>query len=284
MTPAERIIWYALRAHRLNGAGFRRQAPIGPYIADFVSHAAKLIIEIDGGQHFEDGHERRDAVRDAFLNGRGIPRAAFRQSPGGDESPWSAEPNRRGAWRGRPLPTLPRKRERGRGCGEWKREWQRTDEIHPLLAEGASGDAGGARHDRGHPHHDRPRGRARRGQGQGAGAIHHRAGGFGRAASQCGPAARLHGGYRVGRAGAGGVRGAQCARRPRRRVRGAGRGHSGQERHAQRRHHPGRGKPRHAVLGLRAAALRRSRGHHRAAGRRAGRQALCGNGPASPIR
>jgi very-short-patch-repair endonuclease len=71
MTPAERIIWYAVRAHRLNGAGFRRQAPIGPYIADFISHAAMLIIEIDGGQHFEDGHERRDAVRDAYLNAEG---------------------------------------------------------------------------------------------------------------------------------------------------------------------------------------------------------------------
>jgi very-short-patch-repair endonuclease len=72
MTPAERIIWYAVRAHRLNGAGFRRQVPIGPYIADFVSHAAMLIIEIDGGQHFEVARERRDAVRDAYLSGKGF--------------------------------------------------------------------------------------------------------------------------------------------------------------------------------------------------------------------
>jgi very-short-patch-repair endonuclease len=72
MTPAERIVWYALRAHRLNGAGFRRQVPIGPYIVDFVSHAAMLIIEIDGGQHFEDAHERRDAVRDGYLNSNGF--------------------------------------------------------------------------------------------------------------------------------------------------------------------------------------------------------------------
>jgi very-short-patch-repair endonuclease len=71
MTPVERIIWHALRAHRLNGAGFRRQVPIGPYITHFISHAAKLIIEIDGGQHFEDAHERRDAVRDAYLNAEG---------------------------------------------------------------------------------------------------------------------------------------------------------------------------------------------------------------------
>jgi very-short-patch-repair endonuclease len=72
MTPAERIIWYAVRAHRLNGAGFRRQVPIGPYIADFVSHPAMLIVEIDGGQHFEDAHELRDAARDAYLNAKGF--------------------------------------------------------------------------------------------------------------------------------------------------------------------------------------------------------------------
>jgi very-short-patch-repair endonuclease len=71
MTLAERIIWRGIRAHRLNDVGFRRQAPIGPYIVDFVSHAAMLIIEIDGGQHFEDAHEARDAIRDAFLRSRG---------------------------------------------------------------------------------------------------------------------------------------------------------------------------------------------------------------------
>jgi very-short-patch-repair endonuclease len=71
-TPAERIIWYAVRAHRLKGAGFRRQVPIGPYIADFVSHAAMLIVEVDGGQHFEDAHELRDAVRDAYLDAKGF--------------------------------------------------------------------------------------------------------------------------------------------------------------------------------------------------------------------
>jgi very-short-patch-repair endonuclease len=72
MTLAERIIWRAVRAHRLNGAGFRRQTPIGPYIVDFVSHSAMLIIEIDGGQHFEDSHERRDAARDAHLRSKGF--------------------------------------------------------------------------------------------------------------------------------------------------------------------------------------------------------------------
>jgi very-short-patch-repair endonuclease len=71
MTDAERIVWYRLRAHRLRGAGFRRQAPIGPYIVDFVCHAEKLIIEVDGGQHFEPEHMAHDERRRAFLAAQG---------------------------------------------------------------------------------------------------------------------------------------------------------------------------------------------------------------------
>ena len=63
MTDAERKLWYRLRAHRFNDASFRRQVPIGPYIADFVCLQARLIVEVDGGQH---GTER-DAARDAWL-------------------------------------------------------------------------------------------------------------------------------------------------------------------------------------------------------------------------
>jgi very-short-patch-repair endonuclease len=72
MTKAERTVWYGLRAHRLEGAGFRRQTPIGPYIVDFMSHAAKLIIEIDSGQHFNDQGEVRDRRRDTFLASKGF--------------------------------------------------------------------------------------------------------------------------------------------------------------------------------------------------------------------
>jgi very-short-patch-repair endonuclease len=71
MTDAERTVWYALRAHRLNGASFRRQMPIGPYVVDFVCLAAKLIIEVDGGQHFEPEHIAYDERRRAFLAARG---------------------------------------------------------------------------------------------------------------------------------------------------------------------------------------------------------------------
>jgi very-short-patch-repair endonuclease len=64
MTDAERVLWRALRAHRLRGIGFRRQAPLGPYIADFVCHALKLVIEVDGGQH---SGSARDARRDDWM-------------------------------------------------------------------------------------------------------------------------------------------------------------------------------------------------------------------------
>jgi very-short-patch-repair endonuclease len=56
----------------LNGVGFRRQTPIGPYIVDFVSHSAKLVIELDGGQHFNDAHALRDMRRDSFLRSKGF--------------------------------------------------------------------------------------------------------------------------------------------------------------------------------------------------------------------
>jgi very-short-patch-repair endonuclease len=48
MTGPERKLWSALRAHRLLGAHFRRQAPMDPYALDFYCHAVKLAIEIDG--------------------------------------------------------------------------------------------------------------------------------------------------------------------------------------------------------------------------------------------
>ncbi|MDO8875535.1 MAG: DUF559 domain-containing protein [Pseudolabrys sp.] len=70
-TDAERRIWSALRAHRLDGAGFRRQKPIGPYVVDFICETSRLIIELDGGQHFEAENQRRDARRDAFLSDKG---------------------------------------------------------------------------------------------------------------------------------------------------------------------------------------------------------------------
>jgi len=69
MTEAEIRVWQMLRAHRTNGYKFRRQVPIGRYIADFVCHEARLIVEIDGGQHDPRSHQEID--RNRFLRSQG---------------------------------------------------------------------------------------------------------------------------------------------------------------------------------------------------------------------
>ena len=72
LTDAERIIWNAVRAGRMHGAHFRRQAPIGPFIVDFVCHDTSFIIEVDGGQHFEPEQIERDRRRTGFLASKGF--------------------------------------------------------------------------------------------------------------------------------------------------------------------------------------------------------------------
>ncbi|QXP89319.1 endonuclease domain-containing protein [Methylococcus capsulatus] len=60
-TDAEQQLWYHLRAHRFMGLKFKRQKPIGSYIADFVCMEYGLVIEVDGGQHGGESDRRRDA-------------------------------------------------------------------------------------------------------------------------------------------------------------------------------------------------------------------------------
>ena len=71
MTPAERKLWHALKAHRFQWLHIRRQVPMGPYVADFICHAARIVIEVDGSQHGYDRHIKRDQVRDAWFDARG---------------------------------------------------------------------------------------------------------------------------------------------------------------------------------------------------------------------
>jgi len=68
MTEAEKRLWKHLRAHRLQGWPFRRQHPILPYVVDFAAVDAKLVVEVDGGQH---AGSEADARRDAFLASKG---------------------------------------------------------------------------------------------------------------------------------------------------------------------------------------------------------------------
>ena len=62
-TSTERLLWDLLRDRRLKGLKFRRQVPLGPYVADFLCLRHRLVIEADGPLHDVE----RDAVRDAWL-------------------------------------------------------------------------------------------------------------------------------------------------------------------------------------------------------------------------
>jgi very-short-patch-repair endonuclease len=64
-TEAERVLWQKLRNRELGGYKFRRQVPIGPYVVDFFCKSARLVIEVDGGQHAE--REAFDKQRDQYL-------------------------------------------------------------------------------------------------------------------------------------------------------------------------------------------------------------------------
>lgn len=70
-TPAERKLWMQLRQLEFAGGHFRRQAPIGPYYADFACHRTRIVIEIDGGQHGFDDERLRDETRTRFLETNG---------------------------------------------------------------------------------------------------------------------------------------------------------------------------------------------------------------------
>jgi very-short-patch-repair endonuclease len=69
-TEAEAKLWETLRAGRLEGWKWRRQAPVGPFIVDFLCLEAALVVELDGGIHAEQAD--RDARRDGYLGARGL--------------------------------------------------------------------------------------------------------------------------------------------------------------------------------------------------------------------
>ncbi len=71
MTRQEVRLWQRLRPFRAFGFHFRRQSPIGGYIADFECRKARLVVELDGGQHNLDEHKRLDGLRDAALQEQG---------------------------------------------------------------------------------------------------------------------------------------------------------------------------------------------------------------------
>jgi very-short-patch-repair endonuclease len=71
MTRAETLLWRYIKAHRIDGLSFRRQAPMGAYIVDFVCHDRRIVVELDGETHDFEERLKRDQRRDAWLATRG---------------------------------------------------------------------------------------------------------------------------------------------------------------------------------------------------------------------
>lgn len=69
MTEAERKLWCLLRNNQL-GVHFRRQVPLGPYVLDFLCLPARLVVELDGSQHYHEKGLVLDAKRDAYLRAK----------------------------------------------------------------------------------------------------------------------------------------------------------------------------------------------------------------------
>jgi very-short-patch-repair endonuclease len=70
-TAAENLMWRQLRSLETKGTHFRRQVPIGPYVADFACMASRLVIELDGSQHGEEPNRSRDEKRTRWLKAEG---------------------------------------------------------------------------------------------------------------------------------------------------------------------------------------------------------------------
>jgi very-short-patch-repair endonuclease len=71
LIDAETILWSRLRAGHLHGWRFRRQHPVGRYIADFACVKARLIVEVDGATHSTPRERLRDASRTGYLESQG---------------------------------------------------------------------------------------------------------------------------------------------------------------------------------------------------------------------
>jgi very-short-patch-repair endonuclease len=72
MTAAERFLWSKIRGNQIKGCWFYSQKTIGEYIADFYCPKAKLVVEVDGGQHYNDENIKYDKVRTEYMAGLGL--------------------------------------------------------------------------------------------------------------------------------------------------------------------------------------------------------------------
>ena len=72
LTDSESALWSRLRNKQLPGVQFYRQKPIGEYIVDFYAPGAKLVVEVDGSQHGQSDHVKKDTCRHEYLASLGL--------------------------------------------------------------------------------------------------------------------------------------------------------------------------------------------------------------------
>ncbi len=72
MTDTEKLLWAKIRSKQMKGFQFYRQKPIGNFIVDFYCPKAKLVIELDGGQHYCENGKAKDSQRDEYMESIGL--------------------------------------------------------------------------------------------------------------------------------------------------------------------------------------------------------------------
>ena len=72
LTDAEQVLWQHIRRKQIQGVQFYRQKPLLAFIVDFYCPAAKLVIELDGSQHYDEEHQNKDQARDDTLAELGL--------------------------------------------------------------------------------------------------------------------------------------------------------------------------------------------------------------------
>jgi very-short-patch-repair endonuclease len=77
MTEAERVLWSRIRGKQLKGFQVYRQKPIGRFVVVFYCPKTKLVIKLDGGQHYSEGQRVKDEVRDRYMKTSGLTTLRF---------------------------------------------------------------------------------------------------------------------------------------------------------------------------------------------------------------
>jgi len=98
-TPAEAALWKLLRHRRLQGLKFRRQFPIGNFVADFCCHGLRLVVELDGEVHATSAQAAHDGNRDWYLRWRGYTVLRFPNDQIFDEPEYVLEEVFQAAWK-----------------------------------------------------------------------------------------------------------------------------------------------------------------------------------------